>query len=115
MNVKQEIKISQLLEDLENGLKRPTIAEKYNITMSDLNKIFQHPLLKGKKARKQISIILVDDVTEEVAENQTSIEEQIKEVEDADVENVSDLQTEKDETNAIEEIEDAVVEHEWEN
>ena len=83
--------------------------------MSDLNKIFQHPLLKGKKAKKQISVILVDDVTEEADENQTSILEQIEEVENSGVENVSDLPTEEDETNAVEEVEDAVVEQEWEN
>lgn len=94
---KQEITISQIIEDLDNGLKRGEIAEKYGLNMSEVSKIFQHPKLRGLKARKPVSFLLIDDLeveeTEEVeeVENQTNLLEQIKEVEEANVDNVSKI------------------------
>lgn len=80
MEEKQVIKISEILEDLENGLCRTDIRAKYSLTNRELSSLFKHPKLKSKRAKKSIedSFILVDD---EVAtpspteENTSSVEE----------------------------------------
>ena len=58
------ITVSSVLEDLENGLGRPLIKTKYNLTVDELKVLFEHPALKGrrpKRATKKISFVLVDD------------------------------------------------------
>lgn len=67
------ITVSSVLEDLENGLGRPLIKTKYNLTVDELKVLFEHPALKGrrpKRATKKISFVLVDDTYNP---NQTSI------------------------------------------
>ena len=59
----KDIKISDILAMLDEGKKRTEIAEELGITMAECRKIFQHPALKGKKAKKPLSIHLIDDVT----------------------------------------------------
>lgn len=66
MSDKKQIKISEILELLQQGKKRSQIAEYYDITDADVKKIFMHPLLKGKKAHKEPSWTLVDDSVAEV-------------------------------------------------
>lgn len=66
----KRITISEVLECIDSGMKRTEIAEHFNISMTECNKMFQHPLLKGRRAKKQESFLLVDDIsTEEEAEN----------------------------------------------
>jgi len=57
------ITISQVLADLEAGVTRPQMATKYEITPREVNALFQHPKLKGKKAKKVFipSFDIVDD------------------------------------------------------
>ncbi len=59
------ITISGVLEDLNNGLTREDIQEKYGLNGVELKEVFQHPKLKGKKTKKPRGFILIDD-TEEV-------------------------------------------------
>jgi hypothetical protein len=79
MNQKTKITVSGILQDLANGLTRTTtsknynpeigcIQEKYNLTNYDLEMLFKHPKLKGRKthAVKMTSFILEDDVDETV-------------------------------------------------
>ena len=61
---KKTIFVSQLLEDLNNGLTREEIAEKYGLSKSDVKKIFTHPKLKGKKPKSKPSFELIDDENE---------------------------------------------------
>ena len=76
--VKQEtptrITISMIITDLENGIDRTGIQEKYGIEKWEVTQMFQHPTLKGRKAKKvkKLSFNFVDD-TETVDPNQTSI------------------------------------------
>ena len=69
------ITTSMILEDLENGIDRTGIKEKYNLQAWEVKQMFEHPVLKGKKARKvkKMSFNFVDDTTEAVDPNQTSI------------------------------------------
>ena len=86
--VKQEtptrITTTMILEDLENGISRDGIKEKYGLETWEVTQMFQHPTLKGKKAKKvrKLSFEFVDDTAETAVDpNQTDIETIIEEVE----------------------------------
>lgn len=59
----QTITVSMILEDLENGIDRNAIKEKYNLQAWEVKQMFEHPSLKGKKAKKvrKLSFNFVDD------------------------------------------------------
>ena len=67
------ITVSMILEDLDNGIDRTGIQEKYGLEKWEVTQMFQHPTLKGKKARKirKLSFNFVDDTADDP--NQTSI------------------------------------------
>jgi hypothetical protein len=67
------ITVSMILEDLDNGIDRTGIQEKYGLEKWEVTQMFQHPALKGKKARKirKLSFNFVDDTAGDP--NQTSI------------------------------------------
>ncbi len=67
------ITVSMILEDLDNGIDRTAIQEKYGLEKWEVTQMFQHPALKGKKARKirKLSFNFVDDTADDP--NQTSI------------------------------------------
>jgi len=70
----QTITISMILADLDNGIDRNGIKEKYSLDTWEVKQMFEHPNLKGKKAKKKrkLSFNFVDDTTT-VDPNQTSI------------------------------------------
>jgi hypothetical protein len=85
------ITVSGVIKDLENGLDRGKIAEKYNLTAAEIRIMFQHPSLKGKRVRKNklttLRFQLIDDTVEQmeaVDPNQTNILDAIEEVEQKD-------------------------------
>ena len=67
------ITVSMILEDLDNGIDRTGIQEKYGLEKWEVTQMFQHPALKGKKARKirKLSFHFVDDTAADP--NQTTI------------------------------------------
>ena len=69
----ETITVTMILEDLDNGIDRTGIQEKYGLEKWEVTQMFQHPTLKGKKARKvrKLSFNFVDDTTADP--NQTSI------------------------------------------
>lgn len=71
------ITITGVLELLDQGLTREQIATHYGISMKACKKLFQHPELKGKKAKKQdpIEFELVNDLVEETPAPQVEIQE----------------------------------------
>ena len=78
---RRTISISAVLADLESGMTRIQIGEKYEITPREVKVLFENPNLKGKKARKRFvpSFEINDDVTnatEEGTEEETTIPEQ---------------------------------------
>ena len=79
--VKQEtptqITTTMIIEDLENGISRDGIKEKYGLDTWEVTQMFQHPTLKGKKTKKvrKLSFDFVDDT---VNPNQTSIPIQVE-------------------------------------
>ena len=91
------IKVSQIIMDLDNGLGRPQIKEKYSLTATELKALFQVPVLKKrrpKRALTKISFTLVDDVTPEEEtthdENQLRVDIEAQKVEDNVSENDSE-------------------------
>ena len=71
-----KITTTQIIEDLENGIDRTGIQTKYGLESWEVKQMFQHPTLKGKKAKKvrKLSFEFVDDTETAVDPNQTSIE-----------------------------------------
>jgi hypothetical protein len=78
--VKQEtptrMTTTMILNDLENGIGRDGIKEKYNLETWMVTELFKHPKLKGKKAKKKraLPFEFIDDTENAVDPNQTSIE-----------------------------------------
>ena len=60
----KQISISAILNDLENGVTRAEIGANYEISPREVKVLFDHPKLKGKKAKKVFtpSFDIVDDV-----------------------------------------------------
>jgi len=70
----ETITVTMILEDLDNGIDRNGIKDKYGLQSWEVKQMFEHPTLKGKKARKvrKLSFNFVDDTTTDP--NQTSID-----------------------------------------
>lgn len=70
---KVQITISSVLEDLNNGVTRVQIQQKYDLTARELKHLFQHPKLKNKKTKPKFepSFEIVDDVEETSVEATT--------------------------------------------
>ena len=64
----REIKISEVLDLLEQGKTREEIQSIYGLSVKELKMLFSHPKLKGKKTKKAPSFILVDDLENEEGE-----------------------------------------------
>ena len=79
MSEKKQISVSAVIDDLNNGLSRLQIGEKYGLTARETKEMFKHPSLKGKKAKKvfEPSFELINDVENENSTNepQQSVEE----------------------------------------
>jgi len=72
------VSVEEILNDLENGLTRKpssigydpligSISEKYGFDNNELNLLFNHPKLKGKKTKKPASLLIVDTIEEKEA------------------------------------------------
>ena len=92
----EEITVSMIQKDLENGISKPEMVIKYGIKPWEVDEMFKHPFLKGRRPskKKPLSFSFVDDVTtnktryvsvdaaemeEEVDPNQITLEEAIDE------------------------------------
>ena len=80
----ETITTSMILEDLENGIDRTGIKSKYSLETWEVKQMFDHPRLKGKKAKKvrRLSFSFVDDTQNtnpDVLPGQVDLEDAIKE------------------------------------
>jgi hypothetical protein len=71
----ERITTSMIIADLENGIDRNGIKDKYSLEAWEVKQMFMHPALKGKKAKKvrKLSFDFVDDTENAVDPNQTTI------------------------------------------
>ena len=83
-----EITVSMIDQDLKNGISKPEMAIKYGIKPWEVDEMFKHELLKGRRPsrKKTLSFSFIDDVSmtpdgEEtiVDPNQVTLEDAIDE------------------------------------
>lgn len=65
--------ISSILECLDNGMTREEIAEHFGISMKEVRQHFKHPKLKGRKPKKPMTSVLVDDTEEDIIVSEEEI------------------------------------------
>ena len=90
----EQITVSMIDQDLKDGISKPEMATKYGIKPWEVDEMFKHPLLKGRRPsrKKKLSFSFVDDMTEstqfpssmddvtsEVDPNQVTLEQAIDE------------------------------------
>tara|TARA_R110000803_G_scaffold3367_1_gene11377 strand:+ start:3725 stop:4264 length:540 start_codon:yes stop_codon:yes gene_type:complete len=77
MNKKQEagetpaqITVSMIDQDLKNGVNKTEMSVKYGIKSWEVERMFEHPLLKGRRPsrRKPLSFSFVDDISADTSE-----------------------------------------------
>ena len=107
----ERITTTMILNDLDNGIDRTGIQEKYGLEKWEVTQMFQHPTLKGKKAKKvrKLSFEFVDDTENAVDPNQTSIPVETTPAED--FHNTADLRTQDAIDSFDEEEEDSEFEY----
>ena len=86
----ETITTSMILEDLDSGIDRTGIKTKYNLEAWEVKQMFDHPVLKGKKAKrvKRLSFSFVDDTVPtnpDVLPGQVDLIEAIEEVENTSI------------------------------
>lgn len=79
---KRKIKLSEVIELIDNGSKRPEIQEHYGLTGKEMQALFQHPQLKNRRAKRteELSFELIEDIEEEEEVVQEVVEEVQEEV-----------------------------------
>tara|TARA_R110000824_G_scaffold154479_2_gene326590 strand:- start:2008 stop:2484 length:477 start_codon:yes stop_codon:yes gene_type:complete len=84
MNKKQEagetpvkISVMQIDQDLKNGVSKSDMAVKYDIKPWEVDRMFEHPFLKGRRPskRKPLSFEFVDD-TEPLNSGDIAVEQE---------------------------------------
>ncbi len=105
-----EISVSMIDQDLKDGVTKPEMAIKYGIKPWEVDEMFKHPFLKGRRpARKRtLSFSFVDDtVKEDTVEEASSM---LYGVDNTDIETTVDpnqVTLEKAIDEAIEDVEKA--------
>ena len=103
----EQITISMIDQDLKDGVNKSEMAIKYGIKPWEVDEMFKHPLLKGRRpARKRVlSFTFVDDMTTDTTEevtvdpNQITLEQAIDEA----IEGVGEVK------NQMQETQDAII------
>ena len=108
-----QITVSMIDQDLKDGISKPEMAIKYGIKPWEVDEMFKHPFLKGRRPsrKKTLSFSFIDDIeplddgtiiakqdteVEEVNPNQVTLEQAI----DDAIETVEEVKTELKETEA---------------
>ena len=60
----REIKISEVLKMIESGKTRKDISEELKLSSKEKSSLFNHPLIKDRRAgRSANDLVIIDDVT----------------------------------------------------
>ena len=102
----EKITLSMIDQDLKDGVSKADMAIKYSIKPWEVDEMFKHPFLKGRRPsrKKALSFVFEDDMSnevvkeiiEEVDPNQVTLEQAIDEAIDT-VEEVKDQMQETQE------------------
>ena len=104
----EKITVSMIDQDLKDGISKPEMAIKYGIKPWEVDEMFKHPFLKGRRPsrKKTLSFSFIDDTeplnsgdiaveqAEEVDPNQMTLEQAI----DDAIETVEEAKQEMQET-----------------
>jgi hypothetical protein len=94
----EQITISMIDQDLKDGVSKSDMAVKYGIKPWEVDEMFKHPLLKGRRPsrKKALSFSFVDDMTNEpiIDPNQVTLEQAIDEA----IESVGEIKHQMQET-----------------
>ena len=83
----EKITVSMIDQDLKNGISKPEMAIKYGIKPWEVDEMFKHPFLKGRRPskKKPLSFIFEDDTDEALMKKSTQeLFDQIDELPDVD-------------------------------
>ena len=83
----EKITVSMIDQDLKDGISKPEMAVKYNIKPWEVDEMFKHPFLKGRRpSRKKALSFTFEDDTDEALMKKSSQEllDQIDELPDED-------------------------------
>jgi len=84
-----KITIQGVKDCLNQGMSREDIAEHYGITMADCKELFKDERLKGLKAKKKRGFVIVEEGAEDIqAGSDTTIGEDLTNVEENSTANV---------------------------
>lgn len=63
-----KLTVSGILTDLDNGLDRDKISVKYGLTKQEVNEVFKHPKLQGRRVKRKSAVrfVLEDDTVSTV-------------------------------------------------
>lgn len=63
-----KLTVSGIINDLNNGLDREKIATKYGLTKQEVNEVFKHPKLQGRRVKRKpaVRFVLEDDTVSTV-------------------------------------------------
>ena len=83
----KKITVSMIDQDLKDGISKPEMAVKYNIKPWEVDEMFKHPFLKGRRPsrKKALSFTFEDDTDEALMKKSTEeLYNQIDELPDVD-------------------------------
>jgi hypothetical protein len=93
-----KITVSMIDQDLKNGIGKAEMAVKYGIKPWEVDRMFEHPFLKGRRPskKKPLSFIFEDDMADEAITNpnQVTLEQAIDEA----IETVTEVKDQMHET-----------------
>ena len=80
----EKITVSMIDQDLKDGISKAEMAIKYNIKPWEVDEMFKHPFLKGRRPsrKKALSFSFVDDITEDRIKETGTVIEQTAEVDE---------------------------------
>ena len=64
----EKITVSMIDQDLKDGISKPEMVNKYGIKAWEVDEMFKHPLLKGRRPskKKTLSFSFIDDMSEPI-------------------------------------------------
>ncbi len=111
----KKITVSMIDQDLKDGISKPEMAVKYNIKPWEVDEMFKHPFLKGRRpSRKKALSFTFEDDTDEALMKKSSQEllDQIDELPDVDPNQVTLEQAIDDASKSAEQAKEALKEAE---
>ena len=111
----EQITVSMIDQDLKDGISKSEMAIKYDIKPWEVDEMFKHPFLKGRRPsrKKALSFSFVDDITEDrIKETGTVIDREEPDPNQVTLEQAIDdaIETVEEVKGQMQETQEAIVE-----